>query len=113
VRPPQSFHVVSVEPSGLVSRIEDVGQSRMLINGGYFIFKREIFDYIQEREDLVVEPFQRLIRAQELASYHHGGFWACMDTWKEKQILDEMPDRGETPWQVWDRPAADAGRKAS
>jgi glucose-1-phosphate cytidylyltransferase len=103
VRPPQSFHVVDIDPSGAVSRIQDVGRASMLINGGNFIFKREIFDYIREGEELVVQPFQRLISQGQLASYRYDGFWACMDTWKEKQILDEMYERGNTPWQVWEK----------
>ena len=63
-----------------------------------FIFRREIFRYIREGEELVLEPFQRLIEADQLLAYRHHGFWRAMDTLKDKQVLEEMVDRGEMPW---------------
>jgi glucose-1-phosphate cytidylyltransferase len=101
VRPSQSFHTVSVGGDGLVRDIRHVNDADFWINGGFFAFKREIFDYLKEGEDLVQEPFQRLIGLQELTAYRHEGFWACMDTLKDKQVFDDMNARGETPWQVW------------
>src|SRR5262245_24865060 len=101
IKPAQSFHIVSMRDDGLVKEIQDVNQSGMRINGGYFVFRKEIFDYIHAGEELVYEPFQRLIREEKLIAYKYDGFWACMDTFKEKQLLDDMYARGETPWQVW------------
>jgi len=49
-----------------------------------------------------MEPFQRLIARQELVTYRNPGFWACMDTFKEKRLFDEMYARGEMPWAVWE-----------
>ena len=71
------------------------------MNGGYFILKREIFDYIRPGEELVSEPFQRLIKEQQLIAYSYDGFWACMDTFKDKQTLDDMYAKGKAPWMVW------------
>ena len=102
VQPSQSFHVVSVDNEGLVSRIAPVVDEELWINGGFFIFKNEIFNYIHDGEELVYEPFQRLIAEKQLAAHRHYGFWACMDTLKEKKLFDEMYARGETPWTVWD-----------
>jgi glucose-1-phosphate cytidylyltransferase len=101
VRPSQSFHAVSVGGNGLVQDIRHVGATDLWINGGFFVFKREIFDYVKEGEELVQEPFQRLIDADQLTAYRHQGFWACMDTFKDKQAFDDMNARGEVPWQVW------------
>src|SRR5262249_14883730 len=101
VKPNQTFHPVSVDESGLVTDIRHVSQTDLLINGGFFAFKREIFDYIGEGEELVQEPFQRLISKNELFGHRHTGFWACMDTFKDKQTFDDMEARGNTPWQVW------------
>jgi glucose-1-phosphate cytidylyltransferase len=75
----------------------------MWINGGYFIFNRAIFDYMRPGEELVERPFARLMNAGQLTTYRHHGFWACMDTFKEKVLLDEMYARGERPWAVWER----------
>jgi len=100
VRPSQSFHVVALDDA-LVKDIRHVTTSDLWINGGFFIFKRQIFDYLKEGEDLVEEPFQRLIGLQQLTAYRYHGFWACMDTFKDKQAFDDMEVRGDTPWQVW------------
>jgi glucose-1-phosphate cytidylyltransferase len=71
------------------------------MNAGFFAFRREIFDYIGEGEELVNEPFQRLIQAGELVAYPHDGFWMAMDTFKDKQQFESMVAAGNTPWQVW------------
>ena len=87
VQPSQSFHVVSLGADALVQKIEPAMNADLWINGGFFALKKEIFDYIQPGEELVVEPFQRLIDRQQLVGYRNPGFWACMDTLKEKMML--------------------------
>lgn len=106
VKPHQSYHIVSLTPSGHVTNLESAHDSDVWINGGFFVFKREIFDYIKDGEDLVVEPFQRLIRDEQLAAYRYRGFWAAMDTVKDKLRFDEMAASDNTPWQVWKTRAA-------
>lgn len=101
VQPSQSFHVVSLGNNDLVKTIEPASKSDLWINGGFFAFKKEIFNYIQSGEELVVEPFQRLIEQKQLIGYRNPGFWACMDTFKEKIMFDEMYAKGQTPWTVW------------
>ena len=98
---PSAFHIVRSEPDGRVRGIEHVGQSVVRINGGFFIFRREIFDYIGPGEELVVEPFQRLIRAGQLQAYAYDGFWQNMDTFKDRQRFEELLQSGDAPWQVW------------
>jgi glucose-1-phosphate cytidylyltransferase len=101
VRPSQSFHVVSLGPGDLVQDIRPIGDGGVLINGGFFAFKREIFDYMKDGEELVHQPFQRLVKLGQLTGYRYEGFWAAMDTFKDKQAFDDMYARGETPWAVW------------
>jgi len=101
VRPPYSFHVVDVAPDGPVEAVRDLTQTDLRINGGYFAFRNEIFDYIEEGEELVLQPFQRLIERGRMTSYSYDGFWTSMDTFKEKQQLDDMYLRGEHPWALW------------
>jgi glucose-1-phosphate cytidylyltransferase len=101
VRPNHSFHIVSAQEDGIVTRIQSLAASDIWINGGFFVFKREIFDYLNPGEDLVQEPFLRLIEKKELITWKYEGFWMCMDTFKDKQILDEMYAQGDTPWEVW------------
>lgn len=101
VRPSQSFHLVDMNEDGLVKDILDVKQRDIWINGGYFIFKKEIFKYINQGEELVIEPFQRLIAKEQLFAYKYTGFFGVMDTFKEKQQLDDMYAQGKRPWEVW------------
>jgi len=101
VKPNVSFHLVSSDSQGLVTGIKDIDRSETRINGGFFIFKRKIFDYIQPGEELVMQPFQRLIRERKLISYTYDGLWICMDTFKDKQRLETMYNHGEALWEVW------------
>ena len=95
VKPSQSFHMVTMGEEGLVARIQPVDNADLWINGGFFVFKQEIFNYIQDGEELVQQPFHRLIQEQQLLTYRNPGFWACIDTLKEKTMFDEMYARGE------------------
>ena len=101
VKPFYVFHVISTAPEGSVKSICQMSQSNLRINGGYFVFKNQIFDYIKEGEDLVNEPFQRLINERELVAYEYDGFWASLDTYKDKQRLDELVSKNDASWQMW------------
>lgn len=101
VRPSQSFHVVSLHEGGLVESVRHVRDSGLIINGGCFIFRNDIFKYIEDKEDLVAEPFRRLIKENQLIGYRYEKFWYCMDTFKEHQELSDMYEKGNAPWEVW------------
>jgi glucose-1-phosphate cytidylyltransferase len=108
VKVPQSFHMVHTDEQGNATMLEAIGESSIRLNGGFFVLRNSIFNYMKDGEELVVEPFQRLIREKKLRAVAYDGFWRTMDTFKDKIILDEMVTRGNTPWQVWntdpDRP---------
>ncbi|MGH7681357.1 MAG: sugar phosphate nucleotidyltransferase [Candidatus Eiseniibacteriota bacterium] len=106
VRPPLSYHGVTLDSSGNVTKIEPMSESGPLINGGYFLLRNTIFDYLKEGEDLVGDAFPRLLPKGLLMGYHHKGFWASMDTFKDKQALEQLYSRGDAPWEVWKRPGA-------
>lgn len=110
VKPSGSFHVVQHDDSGRVTSIGQVGESALRINGGYFVFRRTIFDYLDAGDDLVDAPFQRLIAEGKLLAYPYDGFWACMDTFKERQLLEDLYATGQAPWMVWNGGWAEAGR---
>jgi glucose-1-phosphate cytidylyltransferase len=114
VKPNLSYHFVATDDAGRVTAFRDIVQSGLRVNGGFFIFKRQIFDYIRDNEDLVLEPFDRLVSAEQLLAYHYDGFWMAMDTAKEKRRIDDLWESGHPPWMVWnprirERPAAEAG----
>lgn len=104
VNPTASFHIAKSQPDGTVTAIEHITKAGYRVNGGFFILRKEIFDYIEPGDELVEAPFRRLIAAGQLVAYRHDGFWACMDTFKEKQQLEELLARGEAPWEVWREP---------
>jgi glucose-1-phosphate cytidylyltransferase len=101
VCPTQSFHLVSMEKSGRVKSIRHIKDVGMRINGGFFVLRQEIFDWMEEGEELVDAPFQRLAAAGKLLAYPYDGFWACMDTFKDKQLLEDIHSRGKVTWEVW------------
>jgi glucose-1-phosphate cytidylyltransferase len=101
VQPPYTFHVVGLEEGNRVTNIQHVSRSGLYINGGYFIFRKEIFDYMRDGEELVEEPFRRLAAKGLLGGYRHDGFWLPMDTFKDKQLLEDLYSRGTAPWEVW------------
>jgi glucose-1-phosphate cytidylyltransferase len=75
-------------------------EAEIWINGGYFIFRNKVFDYIRDGEELVLEPFNRLIEADQLLAYKYEGFWRAMDTLRDKQVLEDMVEKGNMPWRA-------------
>ncbi len=104
VQPTASFDIVNAGPNGAVRDICPLNQSDIWINGGFFAMRQEIFQYIRPGEELVREPFQRLIDRKALLAYKCAGFWQCMDTFKDKQRLEEL-NGSEAAWKVWERSA--------
>jgi glucose-1-phosphate cytidylyltransferase len=98
--PSQTFHVVELKNGGRVSRIRPVSGVGLLVNAGFFSFRREIFDYIRDGEDLVGPPFDRLIEKNLIMGYKYDRFW-CMDTFKEQQELSDLCTSGNAPWEIW------------
>jgi len=103
VNPTYTFHVVSFDNSNRVKNIEAAADSDIRINGGFFVLRTEIFDYLEAGEELVEEPFNRLIQADRLLGYRYDGFWAPMDTMKDRQNLNTLVESGERAWAVWEK----------
>jgi glucose-1-phosphate cytidylyltransferase len=102
---PHTFHIVHADAEHCATRLEHVAQSPVRINGGFFVLRREIFDYMGPNEELVLEPFQRLMAKRQLLAVPYDGFWRNMDTFKDKMQLDELVAQGKVPWQLWQKPA--------
>ena len=101
VHNPHSFHIVSVDEGGSVTALTRAQDADVWINAGFFVFRPAIFEYIRSGDELVEQPFRRLIDAGRLYSYKYRGFWVALDTYKDKVNLDRRHDRGDTPWEVW------------
>jgi glucose-1-phosphate cytidylyltransferase len=100
-KPNLSLHAVTIEPDGSVDCIAPIAETGIRINSGFFVFRRQIFDYIQAGEELVEQPFARLIADRMLRGHSFDGFFGAMDTFKDKQQLEELYVSGRAPWQVW------------
>ena len=101
VRASTTFGILDLAPDGLVSAFREKPRLDMYMNGGFFCFNRGVLDYILDNEVFEKEPLQRLVAGRQLAAHVHDGYWACMDTFKDNQALNEAWARGETPWRVW------------
>jgi glucose-1-phosphate cytidylyltransferase len=113
VRPNASFHFVKRDSDGTVLGVDDVLGANAWINGGFFVFKRAIFDYIQPGEELVEQPFGRLTHERKLVAHDYDGFWRCVDTFKDLQALETLCAQGRAPWEVWRKTEAELRAPAS
>ncbi|MFH1786620.1 MAG: glucose-1-phosphate cytidylyltransferase [archaeon] len=100
VHPTSQFGVVELE-NGLVKSFKQKPRLEGIINGGFFAFKTDFFDYVKEESVLEEDPLLSLVKKRQLAAYHHTDFWHCMDTFKDVTALNQMWDSGNRPWVVW------------
>ena len=104
VRPPGRFGELSSDADGLATEFNEKPQaSGGRISGGFFVCRRELFDYLDDRDDLVFEqePMRALVRDGQLAVYEHDDFWQCMDTHRDWQLLNSLSEAGRAPWMIW------------
>jgi glucose-1-phosphate cytidylyltransferase len=102
VRPSQSFHCAKFSDDGIVTSLGELGDADFWINGGFFVLRKEIFEHIRDGEELVEQPFRRIIQKRKLVAFPHTGYWQPMDTFKDKISFDRSYAKGEAPWQVWE-----------
>ena len=104
VRPPARFGNLGFEGDRVTNFYEKPTNGETWINGGYFVLDRRAIDYVTG-DDCVweKEPVESMVRDGQMMAYRHRGFWSCMDTLKEKTILEEMWDTGDAPWKVWEK----------
>ncbi len=110
VHPMSRFGIIEVR-DGLAKSFKEKPKMDGIVNGGYFVFNKEIFKYLTEDSVLEDEPLQNLAREGQLAVFEHNGFWSCMDTYKEYEIFNDAWRTGEmthtgikfrkAPWKVW------------
>jgi glucose-1-phosphate cytidylyltransferase len=103
VPPQSSHHVVEIGDDGLISQVTPMRDLRQWENGGYFVLRPEIFDYLSDGEDLVEDAImRRLVPQRRVIAYPYKGYWCPADTVKERAQLEEMYHRGDCPWMIWD-----------
>ncbi len=102
VPPASTHHVVDIGENGLITQVTPVRDLRQWENGGYFVVRPEIFNHLYENEDLVEDAIVRLVAQGRVLAYPHKGYWSPADTVKERAQLEEMYNRGDCPWMIWD-----------
>src|SRR5580658_1889588 len=102
VPPQSSHHVVDIGEDGLIAQVTPMRDLRQWENGGYFVLRPEIFDHLNEGEDLVEDAIVRLVPQGRVLAYPYKGYWSPADTVKERAQLEEMYQRGNCPWMIWD-----------
>jgi len=110
VKPQDSFHVVDIVGGSTVTGLTPVGDMAMRINGGYFVLRQGIFDYLNEGEDLVRDACVRAAKDGRMRAAQYDGFWAPMDTLKERSALEAQYRSGNSPWALWRERPVDPGR---
>jgi glucose-1-phosphate cytidylyltransferase len=102
VRPPARFGHMELDGSRVVEFSEKPQTGEGWINGAFFVLEPEIFDYIEGDEtQFELEPLEGLAKDGQLMAYQYSGFWQCMDTLRDKKLLERLWDSGEPPWKVW------------
>ena len=102
VLPPGRFGRIVLDESRVSMFNEKPEADQGWINGGFFVLERKVLDYIQGDETIWErEPLEMLSRDGQLMGYGHRGFWSCMDTLKEKNILEKLWQDGKAPWKIW------------
>ena len=105
VSPPSRYGELGILEDRVVSFREKPNTANSFINGGYFVFNKEFFQYLSTDENCVLErdPLERLTDDGQLAVYTHTGFWQCMDTYRDFMFLNELWNQKQATWQVWDK----------
>lgn len=105
VQPGGRFGTLSIGDDNVVNSFhEKRKKDGGWINGGYMVLEPEVIDYIKDDQTVLErEPLERLSRENQLQAYKYDGFWQCMDTMRDKMLLEELLEKNEAPWKVWDR----------
>jgi glucose-1-phosphate cytidylyltransferase len=103
VKPITRFGELAVDGERVTNFLEKPQTASGLINGGFFVFHRRIFDYLDDREDCDLEygVLEQLAKEGELMVYRHDGFWACMDNQRDMDYLNRLWAEGQAGWKVW------------
>jgi len=101
VQPPSQFGIVGIDSGNMVTHFEEKPKTDHWVNGGFFVFNREVFKFLKDSDVLESDTFSRLVAEKKLAAYKHKGFWECMDTYKDNLRLNQLWNSGKPPWAIW------------
>lgn len=102
VNPKSSFGILECDETGKITKFQEKPFLDYFVNGGFFIFNRKIFKYLDNNPILERDTMERLIANREIFGYKHKGFWCCMDTYKDTIKLNKLWSSGQAKWEVWE-----------
>ena len=104
IHPPERFGVLELSGNNVVEFHEKQQGKSSWINGGFFVFEKEIFDYIKNGDSTTLErtPFETLAKEKKLTAFKHEGFWHPMDTLRDKKHLENLWTSNKAPWKIWE-----------
>tara|TARA_B100000749_G_scaffold2749_1_gene2210 strand:- start:863 stop:1582 length:720 start_codon:yes stop_codon:yes gene_type:complete len=104
IHPPERFGVLELSGNNVVEFHEKHQEESSWINGGFFVFEKEIFDYIKNGDSTTLErtPFETLAKEKKLTAFKHEGFWHPMDTLRDKKHLENLWTSNKAPWKIWE-----------
>ena len=104
IHPPERFGVLELSGNNVVEFHEKHQGESSWINGGFFVFEKEIFDYIKNGDSTTLErtPFETLAKEKKLTAFKHEGFWHPMDTLRDKKHLENLWTSNKAPWKIWE-----------
>ena len=104
IQPRSKYGIIDIE-GDLVTKFNEKPVMQGYVNGGFFVFEKEIFNYLNQDESCTIEgePMERLAKDKQLAIYRHNGFWECMDTYRDYEHLNYLYKSGQRPWMIWER----------
>lgn len=101
VNPHSQFGILELNRQGVIANFKEKPRLGHWINGGFFVFKRKIFDYLRPNQELEKDVFRSLAQKGEVIAYRHRGFWECMNTYKDSLQLNELWKKGQASWAIW------------
>jgi glucose-1-phosphate cytidylyltransferase len=101
VHPHSNFGVMKLDNESAVVEFQEKPRLKEWINGGFFVFNRKVFDYLEEDSILERDPLERLANERQLIAYQHTGFWKCMDTYKDNMEFNQLWDTKQAAWKIW------------
>jgi len=101
VHPHSNFGIMKLDDANFVTEFQEKPVMREWINGGFFVFNRRIFEYLDDNSILEREPLERLAREKQLVAFPHAGFWKCVDTFKDNLEFNQLWETGKADWKIW------------
>lgn len=102
VRPPSQFGLLDIDAAGQVNSFREKPKMEDWINGGFFVFNQEFFNFLSDQDILEKKPLEALSQEGQLMAYKHDSFWKCMDTYKDTITLNDYWTSQKAPWKIWE-----------